>query len=121
MVERIGGTVSKILHTVLTIGSFGMCFFALTIPIAALLAERGRRRVMFGVTAFVAVFGLVLAPLFTAGITGVVCMMALGLAMMGFTFGPLGTLVSELFPTPVRYTGSALAFSTSGTMASAAR
>jgi len=37
-----------------------------------------------------------------------------GLALMGMTFGPLGTVVSELFPTPVRYTGSSLAFSMAG-------
>src|ERR1700678_1062707 len=98
----------------LVIQLFGILFFALTIPISALLAERGRRPVMLGVTALIALFGLVLAPLFTAGITGVVIMMALGLALMGLTYGPLGTVVSELFPTPVRYTGSSLAFSMAG-------
>jgi MFS family permease len=98
----------------LLIQLFGILFFALTIPISALLAERGRRPVMLGVTALIALFGLVLAPLFTAGITGVVIMMALGLALMGLTYGPLGTVVSELFPTPVRYTGSSLAFSMAG-------
>ena len=41
-------------------------------------------------------------------------MMCLGLSLMGFTYGPLGTVVSELFPTPVRYTGSSLAFSLAG-------
>jgi MFS family permease len=41
-------------------------------------------------------------------------MMILGLALMGFTYGPLGTIVSELFPTAVRYTGSSLAFSFAG-------
>jgi MFS family permease len=41
-------------------------------------------------------------------------MMALGLALMGLTYGPLGTVISELFPTPVRYTGSSLAFSLGG-------
>jgi metabolite-proton symporter len=101
-------------ETFLVIQLVGMLFFAFTIPISAVLAERGRRRLMFGVTTLMALFGLVLAPLFTAGITGVVCMMALGLAIMGFTYGPLGTLVSELFPTPVRYTGSSLAFSMGG-------
>jgi len=98
----------------LLIQLFGILFFALTIPISALLAERGRRPVMLGVTALIALFGLVLAPLFTAGTTGVVFMMCLGLALMGFTYGPLGTVVSELFPTPVRYTGSSLAFSMAG-------
>jgi MFS family permease len=98
----------------LLIQLFGILFFALTIPISALLAERGRRPVMLGVTALIALFGLILAPLFTAGTTGVIFMITLGLALMGLTYGPLGTVVSELFPTPVRYTGSSLAFSTAG-------
>jgi metabolite-proton symporter len=93
---------------------FGILFFAATIPVSALLAERGRRPVMLGVTGLIAVFGLVLAPLFTAGTVGATVMMALGLSLMGFTYGPLGTLVSELFPTPVRYTGSSVAFSMAG-------
>lgn len=98
----------------LLIQLFGILFFAITIPLAALLAERGRRPVMFGVTALIALFGLVLAPLFTAGTAGAVAMMVLGLSLMGFTYGPLGTIVSELFPTHVRYTGSSLAFSLAG-------
>ena len=41
-------------------------------------------------------------------------MMTVGLTLMGLSYGPLGTIISELFPTPVRYTGSSLAFSTAG-------
>ena len=41
-------------------------------------------------------------------------MMTSGLALMGFTYGPLGTVISELFPTLVRYTGSSLAFNCAG-------
>jgi MFS family permease len=33
---------------------------------------------------------------------------------MGLTYGPLGTIVSELFPTSVRYSGSSLAFNLAG-------
>jgi MFS family permease len=33
---------------------------------------------------------------------------------MGFTYGPLGTALSELFPTSVRYTGSSLTFNLAG-------
>jgi len=98
----------------LVIQLIGILFFALTIPVSALLAERGRRPVMFGVTILIAIFGLFLAPLFTAGTIGALVMTALGLALMGLTYGPLGTVVSELFPTPVRYTGSSLAFSLAG-------
>lgn len=93
---------------------FCIVFFAVTIPLSALLAESGRRRVMLWVTAGIAVFGLVLAPMFVAGTIGAVAMMAVGLSLMGMTYGPLGTIVSELFPTPMRYTGSSLAFSMAG-------
>lgn len=93
---------------------FDISFFALTIPISAILAERGRRRVMLGITLAIAIFGLIMAPLFVAGTTGALVMMALGLSLMGLTYGPLGTVISELFPTPVRYTGSSLAFNFAG-------
>ena len=98
----------------LLIQLLGILFFAFTIPISAMLAERGRKRVMFTVTFLIAVFGLGFAPLFQTGTVGTVAMMCLGLALMGFTYGPLGTVVSELFPTPVRYTGSSIAFSVAG-------
>jgi MFS family permease len=98
----------------LLIQLLGILFFALTIPISAMLAERGRKRVMFTVTILIAIFGLGFARLFEAGTLGAVTMMCVGLALMGFTYGPLGTVVSELFPTPVRYTGSSIAFSMAG-------
>jgi len=98
----------------LLIQMFGILFFAATIPFSAWLAERGRRPVMLTVTAMIGLFGLGLGPLFSSGMTGTVVMMAFGLALMGMTYGPLGTVVSELFPTPVRYTGSSLAFSLAG-------
>ncbi len=93
---------------------FDISFFALTIPFAAILAERGRRRVMLWVTTSIGIFGLVMAPLFVAGTSGALVMMAVGLSLMGMTYGPLGTVISELFPTAVRYTGSSLAFSMAG-------
>ncbi len=49
---------------------FGIVFFALTIPLSAILAERGRRRTLIGVTVAIGVFGLVMAPLFLAGSIG---------------------------------------------------
>ena len=33
---------------------------------------------------------------------------------MGLTYGPLGTVLSELFPTSVRYTGTSLTFNLAG-------
>jgi MFS family permease len=92
----------------------GVACFAVTIPISAALAERGRRRVLIGATIAIATFGLVMAPLFLAGTAGAVLTLAVGLGLMGLTYGPLGTVLSELFPTAVRYTGSSLTFNLAG-------
>jgi len=93
---------------------FCILFFAAAIPISAILAERGRRTALIAVTVAIGLFGFVLAPLFTAGTTHAVLMMAIGLTLMGLTYGPLGTVLSELFPTSIRYTGSSLAFNFAG-------
>ena len=101
--------------TFLLIQLLGIVFFAVFIPIGALLAERaGRRRTLLWVTIAIAAFGLVMAPIFAAGTLGAVIMLALGLSLMGLTYGPIGTFLSELFPTSVRYTGSSLTFSFAG-------
>ena len=93
---------------------FAVLFFAVFIPVGAVLAERGRRSTLLWVTAAIGAFGLILAPMFLAGTTGAVLMMTLGLSLMGLTYGPLGTVLSELFPTSVRYTGSSLTFTFAG-------
>ncbi len=93
----------------------GVLFFAVTIPWSAVLADRyGRRFVLMLVTAGIIGFGLVFGPLFQAGLAGVVLTFILGFALMGMTYGPLGTLLSELFPTAVRYTGSSMTFNLAG-------
>jgi len=92
----------------------GILFFAAAIPLGGILAERGRRRTLLWVTCAIGAFGLVMAPMFLAGTTGAMAMMAVGLTLMGLTYGPLGTVLSELFPTQVRYTGSSLTFNLAG-------
>jgi MFS family permease len=99
----------------LLIQLFGILFFALTIPVSAVLADRaGRRRTLVWTTVAIGAFGFVLAPWLAAGTGGAMLTMAAGLALMGFTYGPLGTALSELFPTRVRYTGSSLTFNLAG-------
>ncbi|MGH9315317.1 MAG: MFS transporter [Vicinamibacterales bacterium] len=99
----------------LVIQLFGILFFALTIPMSAVLADRhGRRRTLLWTTAAIGAFGFVLAPGLEAGTAGAALTMAVGLALIGFSYGPLGTALSELFPTPVRYTGSSLTFNLAG-------
>lgn len=101
-------------ETFLLMQLVAIVFFALTIPLSAVLAERGRRKTLVGVTASIFVFGLVMAPMLASGLTGAMIALALGLSLMGFTYGPLGTVLSELFPTEVRYTGSSMTFNLAG-------
>ncbi len=100
--------------TFLIIQLVGIVFFALTIPLSAALAERGRRVTLIWVTVGIGAFGLVLAPMLSAGIGGATLAKIVGLSLMGLTYGPLGTTLSELFPTSVRYTGSSLTFNMAG-------
>jgi metabolite-proton symporter len=93
---------------------FGVLFFALSIPWSAVMAEQGRRRTLMSVNLGIFAFGLAMAPMFEAGSAGVVTAMVLGMSLVGLAYGPLGTVLSELFPTSVRYTGSSLAFNLAG-------
>ena len=49
-------------------------------------------------------------------VTALVC---IGMSLMGFTYGPLGTFLSELFPTTVRYSGASLTFNLAGILGAA--
>jgi MFS family permease len=40
--------------------------------------------------------------------------LSLGLALMGCTYGALGSALADLFPTAVRYTGASLTFNLAG-------
>ncbi|OFA02684.1 MFS transporter [Duganella sp. HH101] len=95
---------------------FAVIFFGLTIPVAALWADRyGRRTTLIWVSAAIAVFGLTMAPMFGSGSSlQVTVFLSLGLGLMGMTYGPLGTMLSELFPAEVRYTGASLTFNLAG-------
>jgi metabolite-proton symporter len=93
---------------------FSVFCFAATIPISAVLAEKGRRRTMLWVTVGILAFGLVMGRLFAAGTVGALLTLAVGMLLMGMIYGPLGTLLSELFPTSVRYTGSSITFNLAG-------
>jgi len=93
---------------------FGILFFALTIPWSATMAERGRRGTLMRVNLAIFTFGFVMAPMFEAGVFGAMAAMVLGMSLVGLVYGPLGTVLSELFPTSVRYTGTSLTFNLAG-------
>ena len=94
----------------------GVLFFALTIPLSALYADRfGRRNAMITATVLIIGFGFAFAPLLESGSDwGVLAFLALGLGAMGLTYGPCGTILAGMFPTAVRYTGASLAFNMAG-------
>ena len=90
--------------------------FAGTIPLSAVLAEKfGRKTTSILVCAIAAVFGIFFAPLLASGsLFAVFIFLCIGLSIMGLTYGPIGTVLSEQFPISVRYTGSALTFNLAG-------
>jgi metabolite-proton symporter len=94
----------------------GVLFFAVTIPLTAAAADRvGRWRILIASSVAAIVFGLTFAPLFSSGdATTVTIFLSLGLALMGCTYGALGSALAELFPTAVRYTGASLTFNLAG-------
>ncbi len=98
----------------LLIQLFGVVFFGIFIPVGAMLAARGRKTTLVWVTVAIGAFGFLLAPMFQPTLIGATATLALGLSLMGLTYGPLGTVLSELFPTSVRYTGSSLTFNMAG-------
>jgi MFS family permease len=68
----------------------------------------------------IAVFGLFFAPFLNSGSSiQVTFFLCIGMTLIGFTYGPLGTFLSELFPTTVRYSGASLTFNLAGIIGAA--
>lgn len=98
----------------------GVVFFGIFTLVSGPLAEKyGRRKMLLWVTSGIVVFGLIFVPLFGAGTAGVMTLLILGFTLMGLTFGPMGALLPELFPTNVRYTGSAISYNMSSILGAA--
>ncbi|MBS0568228.1 MAG: MHS family MFS transporter [Proteobacteria bacterium] len=93
-----------------------MLAFAVAIPLSAVSADRyGRRAMLIVATVAILAFGLLFGSMFAKDQPLLVLVfLALGLFLMGLTYGPLGTAMAELFPTAVRYTGASLAFNLAG-------
>lgn len=91
-------------------------FFGIFIPIGAICAGRiGTRRMMIVATIIIGVFGLAFAPLFASqSPLAVLAFLSVGMILMGLTYGPCGTLLAEMFPAKVRYTGASLSFNLAG-------
>jgi metabolite-proton symporter len=100
---------------------FSVLFFAAFIPISAVIADKiGRRKMLIYASAAIAVFGLFFSLFLNSGSTILVALfLCLGMSLMGFTYGPIGTFLSELFPTTVRYSGASLTFNLAGIIGAA--
>jgi metabolite-proton symporter len=100
---------------------FSVLFFAGFIPVSALIADKiGRRKMLLYASIAIAIFGLFFSFFLNSGNTTLVTFfLCLGMALMGFTYGPMGTFLSELFPTKVRYSGASLTFNLAGIIGAA--
>jgi len=89
--------------------------FGVMVPIAGLLADRfGRRKTMIVITLMIIAFALVFPFMLGSGNPLLVmAFLVCGLSVMGLTFGPMGALLPELFPTEVRYTGASFSYNLS--------
>jgi metabolite-proton symporter len=93
----------------------GVVFFGLMIPISGLLSDRYSRRLVLVLTTIgILIFGLFYSSLLTAGLAGAFACSIIGLALMGFTYGPIGAALAAPFPTAVRYTGASMTFNLGG-------
>ncbi|WP_312182463.1 MFS transporter [Arthrobacter sp.] len=98
----------------------GVVFFGIFTLVAGPLAEKfGRRKTLLWVTAAIFAFGFTFDPLFGGGFAGTMALLIIGFTLMGLTFGPMGAVLPELFPTNVRYTGSAIAYNVSSILGAA--
>ncbi|MCJ8052377.1 MHS family MFS transporter [Shinella curvata] len=93
----------------------GSVLFGIFIPIAGKLAERfGRREVLILTTVLIGVFSFFLPGLMTGGETSIFIFVIFAMALMGMTYGLIGTALAAPFPTRVRYTGSSITFNFAG-------
>jgi MFS family permease len=98
----------------------GVVFFGIFTMLSGPWADRfGRRRTLLVVTGAIIVFGLVWVPMLGAGFIGVMLWLIVGFTLMGMTFGPMGALLPELFPTNVRYTGSGVSYNVASILGAA--
>ncbi len=93
-----------------------MLFFALGVPLSALLADsKGRNNMLVLSSIGIFIFGLFFAPFFSTGsLIITVVFQSTGMLLMGLNYGTVGTALADIFPPEVRYTGASLCFTFAG-------
>jgi len=96
----------------LAVQCVAIIFMTVGIPTAAWLSDRyGRRPVLLWSIGATAASSLLIAPMLGSGSLPVIAVfLCVQLFIMGLIFGPMGALLPELFPTPVRYTGASVTY-----------
>jgi MFS family permease len=103
-------------HQFLILQMWAVASFALTIPFSGSMADRiGGLRMLKIATVSIIVFGFAFQPMFGTHDTAIMFVfLILGYGLAGISYGPLGSALATLFPTPVRYTGTSLTFNVAG-------
>ncbi|MBB3963403.1 MULTISPECIES: MFS transporter [Rhizobium] len=93
----------------------GSISFGIFIPIVGKLAERfGRREMLILTTVLIGLFSFLLPGLMSGGEGSILVFAIVAMALMGMTYGLIGTALAAPFPTAVRYTGSSITFNLAG-------
>ena len=113
----------------LIIQLLAVLLFAITVPISGWLADKyGRRSSQLVITSAIVVFGLCFGLIMDPSLVGtgenvsmgrVLFFLAVGMTLMGLTFGSMSAILPELFPTNVRYTGSGIAYNVASILGAA--
>ena len=104
----------------LTMLILGVVFFGVFTVVSGPMAERfGRRKFLIAVNVTILLFGLAWTLFFGPGKTAAMIGLVFGFTLTGLTFGPMAAILPELFPSNVRYTGSAVAYNLSSVIGAA--
>lgn len=129
----IGGTALGFLgigyRDFLVLQLISVLCFAGMIPLAGRLADiYGRRRFLLVVTAAIIAFGFTFQIFLdphtmgtgrSANLGLMLSFLAVGMTLMGLSFGPMSAVLPELFPTNVRYSGSGISYNAASILGAA--
>lgn len=90
--------------------------FGIAIFFSGLYSDKiGRRLLLLIATGATVIYGLTMPFFLKNGTpTSIFIFLAIGMVLIGLSYGPMAVILPELFPTEVRYTGASLAYTVAG-------